>query len=365
MNKRNFSLVACGLLLSASSVFAESSIKTAIAAGQASGDITVHTVTTNNDDSSSDAGFTAGTVGLAYETGELNGFSAKVGFRAAHQFAEEEDGDYKGDFTENSIMNEAYIKYANKSFSLTAGRQEIDLEWIGDFNESVVAEVIAIEDTTITALYANRQAVAAEDELSKFEDVVENEGVYVLDVKYEGIEGVELNPYFYSINDVADIYGLKATYSNDSFGILGHYVATNEDDSSADDGSIYQLELSATLGQFEVAAGYISTDSDGAIGSMDTYGDNIDPTEEIGDGVYGTDADTYYGTISTEVSGVELGLLYANADYADDKELEEVSLFVDYAFNDEFSVGFAYTDVDSNGDDEDFDKASLTATYTF
>ncbi|XPV53182.1 MAG: hypothetical protein ACNI3H_13265 [Halarcobacter ebronensis] len=38
-------------------------------------------------------------------------------------------------------MTEAYLKYANESFSLTAGRQAIDLEWLGDYNEAVVAQL--------------------------------------------------------------------------------------------------------------------------------------------------------------------------------------------------------------------------------
>ena len=38
-------------------------------------------------------------------------------------------------------------------------------------------------------------------------------------------------------------------------------------------------------------------------------GDNIDPTESLGDSIYGADADTFYASISADVSMVTLGAL--------------------------------------------------------
>ena len=46
-------------------------------------------------------------------------------------------------------MTEAYLKYAMEGFSITAGRQAIDLEWLGDYNEAVVAAITVIPDTTV------------------------------------------------------------------------------------------------------------------------------------------------------------------------------------------------------------------------
>ena len=64
MTKTNLSLIACGLILSASSVFAESSLEAAFATGQASGDISVYSSKQNNNGGTKDSGFTAGTIGL-------------------------------------------------------------------------------------------------------------------------------------------------------------------------------------------------------------------------------------------------------------------------------------------------------------
>ncbi len=374
MNRKNLSLITCGLLLSVSSAFAESALTKAIKAGTTSGDVSVYHEKTSQDDSANaDSGFTAGTIGLSYETGSFNGFTAKTSFRAGHEFAEKEEGDYEGDFVKDSIINEIFIKYSNESYSLAVGRQEIDLEWIGDFNEAVIGEVTTLENTIITAGYSHRQAVAGVDEIGEFTELQDSNskninGVYLLDVKYEGIEGLELNPYYYSASDLANYYGFKATYSNDTFGILGHYAASDEDVTGVKDGSIYQIELSATLGPVNLAVGHIATDKDGNVGSMSTFGDNIDPTEEIGDQVYGDDAETNYGTIGGSISGVDLSLLYASAEYlvgTDKKDIDEVSFFVDYAFTDELALSVAFSDVDGETKADDFDKVSATLTYSF
>ena len=101
---------------------------------------------------------------------------------------------------------------------------------------------------------------------------------------------------------------------------------------------------------------------------MSTYGDNIDPTEEIGDQVYGNDAKTNYGTIGGSISGVDLKLLYASAEYMDgttEKDIDEVSFFVDYAITDELAMSLVYSDVDGDTDADDYDKVSATLTYSF
>ena len=368
MNKKNMSLIACGLLFSASSLFAESTIKEAIEAGKVSGDVTVnYEKKTEKAAGAADYGFTAGTLGLAFETGSVNNFNAKVGFRAGHEFAEEKEGDFDASFANNSLMTEALIKYTGQSGSLTVGRQEIDLEWLGDYNEAVVAQITAIKDITITAGFSKRQAEADGDDIGAFTQVTQD-GVYVLDVKHNLNKNITVNPYFYSAVDVADIYGIKASFSNDMFGIMGHYAATNEDVTGTKDGNIAQLELNANVGPVSLVGGFITTNKDGAIGSMATYGDNIDPTEEIGDAIYGTDADSFYATVSGNVAGVDLGLLYANSEYksgSTNKELDEVTFTASHNFSDELNFKFIYSTVDGDTTADEYDKVTAAVAYSF
>ena len=367
MSIKKLSLIACGLILTANSAVAGPKIEDAFAEGTASGDISVYSDHTNKKGSNADSGFTAGTIGIAYETERYYNFRVKGGFRAAHEFSEKEDADYDGDFTQDSVMSEFYIKYENEEleYAIIAGRQEIDLEWIGDFNEAIVTEISAVPNTFITAGYADRQAFAGVDELTDFVDMAED-GIYFVDIKNESIEGVELNPYFYNSPDVASFYGLKATYSNDTFGILGHYAASSEDAAGADDGSIAQVELSVNAGPVSLAGGYIKADKDAGVGSMGDYGDNIMPTDE-GAQIYAADAKTAYASISTELMDeVELSVIYADTEYgaAEDNE-SELNIILGTELAENLDLEVLYITVDAEDSDDDWDKISAAVSYSF
>ena len=147
-------------------------------------------------------------------------------------------------FENNSLMTEAYIKYAMEGFALTAGRQAVDLEWLGDYHEAVVAAITAIPDTTVVLGYTQRKAESGIDLSEDFHEFNGNKGAYVIDVKYAGLEGIEFNPYAYSAPDVADWYGLKTTFTADMFGAVAHYAISSED--TQDDGSIPDFRKSTT-----------------------------------------------------------------------------------------------------------------------
>lgn len=280
------------------------------------------------------------------------GITAVAGFRAGHVF----DG---ADFENDALMTEAYFKYANDSFALMAGRQAIDLEWLGDYNEAVVGVVSAIPDTTLVLGYADRQAAADEDEIGTFSEITED-GLYVIDAKYSGIEGIELNPYFYTAPDVADFYGLKANYSTDMYGLLGHYAASSEDTGS--DGSLLALEASTTISGISAALGYIKTDEDGGIGSMAAYGDNYEPMDD-GSAIYVADAEMIYGSLGYTLSGIDLGAAYSVTEVGSDDE-KELNLTAGYSITDSLGLSLLYVDIDSDVN-VDQDYGSLTLSYSF
>jgi len=352
---KKISLITCGLLLSTNMVLSADTFDTAVKNGTVAGDLTLYSKYTDTNGADTE-GFTAGTIGLSYETNTYMGLSAKAGFRAGHVF----DGD---DFDNDALMTEAYFKYGNENFALMIGRQEIDLEWLGDYNEAIVGVLTAIPDTTVVAGYVNRQAAADEDEIGNFSEIT-TDGAYVLDVKYSGIKNLELNPYFYSAVDVADFYGLKATYSSDLIGAIGHYAASNED--LIEDGSIAHVELSTTFSSVSFSAGYIKTDKDVGVGSISAYGDNISPFDE-GTNTYSSDAKTFYASVGYSIAGINLGVLYGETDFASDFEETELNITADYSFTDSLSASLLYSDLDldeKNGD-VDQDYGSITITYSF
>jgi len=351
---QTISLVACGLLLSTSMAFGADSIDGAFKEGKVSGLLTAYGLSHDGKggELDSDGGYT--NAAISYETGSYMGLSAKASFIGGHAFS---DGELEND----ALMTEAYIKYATDGFALSVGRQAIDLEWLGDYNESVVAAITAIPDTTVVLGYVNQQAAADEDEIGTFSEITEK-GAYVVDVKYAGLEGVELNPYFYSAPDVADFYGLKATYSSDMFGAVAQYAASSED--IGQDGSIANFELSTSVAGLSLAAGYITTDKDVGVGSIAAYGDNVTPFDNGGDN-YLADADTVYGSVGYSISGVDLGALYGETEFGT-SESSELNLTAGYSITDSLSLGLLYVDYDLEGSsNSDYKEYSATLAYSF
>ncbi len=366
---KKISLIAASLILTSNLVAADNSFDNAIKAGTVSGDVTLYGETQSNSGSNKDSGFTMGSINLGYETGDFYGFKAAVGARANHDFSEEENGDYDGGNDDTkALFHTANISYTNEYFGLTVGRQEVDLEWMGDFHEAVVLGITAIPDTTVVLGYSNRSAVADADAvLEKFTKFNNDDGAYVLDVKYEGIKGLVLNPYYYDADNIASWYGLKADYDNDMFGITAHAAKSNED-GNAEDGQILHLEGRTNISGLDLTVGYVSTDNDAGTASITTLGDNINPWDRItgGDGnhVYDADADTAFIHFGYDLNGVELAALYGQTDYSSDKE-KELNLSANYGITDHFSVGALFIDVDAQDSDDDYNKFALTLEYSF
>ncbi|KLE04451.1 Opr family porin [Aliarcobacter butzleri] len=375
---KRLSLITCGLVLSSSFVFANE-VKTfddAFKSGKASGSLGLYGQSIEKDKVTApdkkEFGYLNGYATIGYETASLYGFSAKAEFRGNLDLGERENGDRKEQFQNNSLMTEGYLKYANDAFFVSAGRQAIDLEWLSDYHEAVVAGITAVPDTTIVLGWTKRKAESTSELSEDFWKINENKGAYVADIKYAGFTGVELNPYYYSAPDLADWYGLKTTFSTDYFGVVAHYAASNEDVQDVEDGSIAHVELNTEIDGFTAAVGYIKTDKDGGTGTMSAAGDNISPFED-GNYNYGLDAKTVYGSLGYTIADVTFGALYGQTDFDVDsitKDLKEkeLNLSVGYAFTESLSTSVLYVNVDADSKDtdhSDYDKWIATIEYTF
>jgi len=361
------SLVACGLLLSSSMAFGADTIDSAFKGGKASGSVALYGQKHDNKNGNLDSGFGNGNATVAYETASFYGFTAKAEFKGNLSLGELEKGDRDGAassaFANNSLMTEAYVKYTNDAFFLSAGRQAIDLEWLGDYNESVVAGITAIPDTVIVVGYTDRKAESGIDLSEDFHEVTKK-GAYVLDVKYAGFEGLEFNPYAYSAPDVADFYGLKTTFTADMFGGIAHYAASSEDTQA--DGSIGHVELNTTVEDFTAAVGYIKTDKDVGAGSMSAYGDNISPFD-TGLNTYSADAKTVYGSLGYTIASIELGALYGETKFGTDFKEKELNLTAGYPITESLATSVLYGEVnadEANGESDD-NYVLASVEYTF
>ncbi len=362
---KKISLIACGLLLGSTMAFGADSIESAFKEGKVSGSLGLYGEKHDKGTGNPNSGFGNGNVTVDYETAEFKGLTAKAEFKGNLGLGEVEKDDRRdgAPFNNNALMTEAYIKYTNSAFFVSAGRQAIDLEWLSDYHEAVVAGITAVPDTTIVVGYTQRKAESGIDTSEDFYEFNGNKGAYVLDVKYTGLKSVELNPYYYSAPDVADWYGLKAKYTADMFGGVAHYAYSSVDIANEKDGSIGQLELNTTIKDLTAAIGYIKTDKDNGIGHMDAAGDNINPFD-AGNHVYSADAKTPYAKLGYTIAGVELGALYGETTYeSKDYKEKELNLTVGHSFTDSLKASLLYAVI--NADSADTRATAYDDKYVF
>ncbi len=360
------SLVTCGVLLSSSLSFGADSIGTAFKDGKASGSLALYGEHHDYKDGDANTGFGNGNATVGFETGSFYGFNAKAEFKGNLDLGEVDKGNRDDSFQNNSLMTEAYIKYTMDGLAVSAGRQAIDLEWMGDYHEAVVTAITAIPDTTVVLGYSQRKAESGIDYSEDFSEFNDDEGAYVLDVKYAGLKTLEFNPYAYSVPNLANWYGLKTTFTTDMFGAIAHYAASNEDVVDVKDGSIGHVELNTTIADFTAAVGYIKTDKANGAGSMDSVGDNISPFD-AGLNTYSDDAKTAYGSVGYTIADVELGALYGQTKYDADYKEKELNLTVDYSITESIATSLLYGDVNADETNGDVDDKYFLASveYTF
>ena len=162
---KKVSLVVSGLILSSTMTFAADTIDSAFKEGKVTGSLGIYGQKVEVKNFEPDFGYANANATLGYETASFYGISAKAEFKGNLKLGEVEKGDYKdgAPFENNALMTEAYLKYANEMIALKAGRQAVDLEWMGDYQQAVIAEITAIADTTIVLGYSQRKAESGID----------------------------------------------------------------------------------------------------------------------------------------------------------------------------------------------------------
>lgn len=358
MKKLTMSLAVASIL--GSTVYA-SSVEDAFAKGKVTGELSVYT-TSANLKTGTDTGYSLGAISLGYETASVDGFKASVGFMGATELSDKNNG--YADGAPKSIMNIANVSYASDKYTVIAGKQAIDLEWIEDYHEAVVGVVTAIPNATIILGHTERKTASANDaSLTEFSKIG-TKGASVIDATYSINETTKVNGYYMDAPELFSAIGGKVSTEVAGLGITGKYAQSNEDTSNTTtngvDGKIMALDLTYKVGEIGLNGGYIITDKVGAIGSLAALGDKISPAD-TGSAAYGTDAKTMYVGASTSVAGFDLGALYAATNAASDSKELNLSVGKELAKN--FKAKALYANI--NSDDAASDKSYYFAQLVY
>lgn len=356
------------------------SIDEAFKNGKIEGSIALFGLTQDNKDQSikRDFAFGNGNLTLCYNTASFYGFSLGTQVKGNIKLGEKHKDDRKneGPFENNALITQAYLQYSlNEMLLIKAGRYEGELEWLTDYQQGAIAEITAIPDTTVSLAFSNRKAESGIDTSEDFHKP-HDKGIYVVDIKNESFEGLEINPYYYQIPDVVKFYGLKTSYNLEHFGAIAQYAKsslTNEyktNNSSENDGYVAHFELNGNFEDLTSAVGLIKTSKKGGADIITSYGDSISPFED-GNQVYTLDARTIYGSLGYSIYDFDFGALYGitrydNATNSGLKE-KELNLSAGYNFTKNLNTNIMYVNVDAdeaNGE-TDYNKYLASVEYKF
>ncbi|MCT7494090.1 Opr family porin [Aliarcobacter cryaerophilus] len=353
------------------------SIDEAFKNGKIEGSIALFGLTQDNKGQSKDFAFGNGNLTLGYNTVSFYGFSLGTQVKGNIKLGEKHKDDRKneGPFENNALITQAYLQYSlNEMLLIKAGRYEGQLEWLTDYQQGAIAEITAIPDTTVSLAFSNRKAESGIDTSEDFHKP-HDKGIYVVDIKNESFEGLEINPYYYQIPDVVKFYGLKTSYNLEHFGAIAQYAKsslTNEyktNNSSENDGYVAHFELNGNFEDLTSAVGLIKTSKKGGADIITSYGDSISPFED-GEKVYTLDARTIYGSLGYSIYDFEFGALYGITRYdasSSGLKEKELNLSVGYNFTKNLNTNIMYVNVDADeaNSETDYNKYLASVEYKF
>lgn len=366
--------LAAAALFASSALFADStSILDALKNGKVNGEFAIYAEQADIKNSD-DRGFGSGSFNLGYSTDSFYGFTLSVGSRANHAFWEIDGNEYKDNV--KAILHTANLAYSQQYFDVVLGRQEINLNWVSDFHEALVGVIKAVPDTAIVVGYTQRVATTNYDEALVGFNKLGEDGAFVVDAKWSGVEGLVVNPFIYYANDVATWAGARVDYDKafQDFSVGGTVQYTQSDEDNSDDGSFLQLEARGSFVGINANLGFTKTDKDGGAGSINAAGDNVNPFED-GDQLFVADARTIYLGASYEFKDFTFSGLFGYTKYANDGKFKELDLGVGYNLNENLALqGFLiFGSGNGNGNEytpenygnDDYTKVTLGAVYSF
>jgi hypothetical protein len=311
-----------------------------------------------------------GSASVNFESKDMNGFKAAIGVMANTDLAEQTDGAY-GENEEDLMVNVANVSYSGKDFTVIAGRQAIDLEWIGDYHEALVGVYTGVENLTLIGGYTQSMTGNANDgalaDFATHEDALGVDGgAMVIDATYKASDGVTVGAYYMSTPDVFSAFGAKVETAVEGVGLTGKYAYSSEE--VGVNGNILAIDASYGMDTVTVGGGYIMTDKDRGTGSLSALGDNINPLDS-GNQVYSADAKTMYLSVAGTAGMFDLGAIYGSTAYGDYTESEiDLSASWECKFVKDLSLSALYATVTADSDDaasSDETYYSLQAVYSF
>jgi len=233
------------------------------------------------------------------------------------------------DMTDGGWLSQAYLTYAMGNTSFKLGRQELPKalspfafsEGWNVFKNTFDAVLVVntdITDTTLVGAWvagANHNGFGAGNDLSDFNSLNEDKGVYMLTAQNKSISDLTLTGTWYYANTDNDLNILwaDAKYNAGSFNVAlqGGTIMT---DALADDAVAFGAKIGADFDMFNASLAYSSTDDNAAFRNLGGVKTPLYTQMVLNQDYIGQDSKTIVARVGIEALGGNFNLAYGYSD---------------------------------------------------
>ena len=281
------------------------------------------------------------------------------------------------DLTDGGWIAEAYLTYGMGNTSIKAGRQTLPRSlspfaysesWnvLENTFDSVLVVNTDIADTTIVGAWiygANFNTFGVWNNITDFNALNDNDGVYMLTVQNKSIANLTLTGSYYTAGGDADtdiLWG-DAAYNAGDFGVA--IQGGTVDDGSTDDMTAFGAKIDGAISGINLMAAYSSVD-DGAMGQLagETSALTNTVVDQINDGSFVNEDKIVVGA-NMDALGGNFAAVYADSSN-DDSDYTEFDLVYSTKLTNALGLTAAYVYADVDGEDA-LDVVRVIANYNF
>ena len=292
------------------------------------------------------------------------------------------------DLTDGGWLSEAYLTYGFGNTSIKAGRQTLPKSlspfafsesWNVFENtfDSILVVNSDIQDTAIVGVWvqgANFNSfgpVATSNNMTDFNSVNSDDGVYLLTVQNKSIENLTLTGSFYYGQDFAggtddlEIFWGDAAYDAGDFTVA--IQGGSVDVGAADDITSFGAKIAGSVSGVNLMAAYSDVE-DGfpfQLGGTTSALYTTTVTNQLVTGIVETDSDKVLLAANTDVLGGNLAAAYAMTDSDVAGDTDEFNLVYSTNVTDALALTAAYVYVDADTIGEELDVVRVIANYNF
>ncbi|MFK2822841.1 porin [Arcobacter sp. YIC-80] len=276
---------------------------------------------------------------------------------------DEESQDSGANNNKNVDVEDAYFQFTTQYATINVGQQNIPGPFTDGQQGTGIVALAPVGPVTLAAGYFNNHTVTGVKDRNAMEVAA-----------LANIAGVNAEIWYADVDEVLDVYNVKASTKVGPVALMAQYTSSEEDAAGSKKDTELNVTAALDLDVVEVNAAYIATGDDNDRGVAIDKDDDATATWALEQlvAVDKTDADFYaLGVNGNVTSNINLALDYAGGDYMNGTaktDVEEILFTAKYQMSKNFKIRALYSIYEEEAGSTttvDSTKGAIELKYSF